>query len=184
LEARVVWTVAEPVIGADGVSYEARICGRPHGRRQWESWIEFVPASGAPVLRSRRETTQADLRNLEGWARRLTRVYLEGSLARTLEMQSSRPPSRSQRVEVPHFDAPSPEPRAARPPPDDAVLNPFLDYRRGEPHLRSRLEKLAPSELRLLARAYGIDRARGAVVEGLGREALIELIVAWVRERT
>lgn len=181
---RVLRTFEEPVSGPDGRSYVARICGRRRADERWESWVEFIPAGGTPVLRSRRETTQIDLRNLERWAARLTRVYLQGSLHRTLQMQAPRRHLLPPHPEAPHFDAPSPERAISRPlAPDDAVLNPIVHFRRGEPHLRKKLAELSASELRNLARAYGIHDGRSVDVDTLEREALVELIVAWVKGR-
>jgi hypothetical protein len=184
LEVRVVRTFDEPVSGSDGKSYVAKVCGRRRVDGRWESWIEFVPAGGKPVLRSRRETTQSDLRYLERWAKGLTRVYIEGSLERTLHMQVPRrylPPARP---EVPHFDAPSPDPAAGpRLAPDDAVLNPMLEYRRGESHLRKKLAELSPSDLRTIAWAYGMEEGGRVDVDGLSGGELVELIVVWSRDR-
>jgi hypothetical protein len=49
----------------------------------WEGWVEFEPldASG-PTISSARETTQPNRTDLEYWAQGLSRVYLQGSLAR------------------------------------------------------------------------------------------------------
>lgn len=178
-------TFDEPMPSSDGKSYVAKICGRRRVDGRWESWIEFVPVGGRPVLRSRRETTQSDLRNLERWAERLTRVYIEGSLERTLQMQVRRRYMPPAPPEAPHFDAPSPDPAAGpRLAPDDAVLNPVLEYRRGESHLRKRLAELSPSDLRTVAWAYGIDERGRVDVEALSGIELVELIVAWSRNRT
>jgi len=181
---RVVRTFDEPVSGSDGRSYVAKICGRRRSDGRWEAWIEFTPAGGRPVLRSRLETSQSDLRNLAGWAEGLTRVFIEGSLERTLRMQVPRRYLSPARPEAPHFDAPSPErgagPRLA---PDDAVLNPVLEYRRGESHLRKRLAEFSPSDLRTIAWAYGIDGGGRVDVEELSAAELVELIVVWSRDR-
>lgn len=135
------------------------------------------------MLRSRRETAQSDLRNLERWAKRLTRIYIEGSLERTLLMQAPRREVPASRPEAPHFDAPSPDPAAGpRLAPDDAVLNPLVEFRRGETHLRSRLAELSPSDLRTIAWAYGIGTAGSVDIPGLRGNELVELIVAWCRE--
>jgi hypothetical protein len=180
----VVRTFDEPVTGSDGKSYVAKICGRRRMDGGWESWIEFVPAGGRPFLRSRRESTQSDLRNLERWAERLTRVYVEGSLERTLYMQVPRRSQPPARPEAPHFDAPSPDPAGGRRlAPDDAVLNPVLEYRRGESHLRRKLAELSPADLRTVAWAYGIDDGGRVDVAGLSGSGLAELIVNWSRDR-
>jgi hypothetical protein len=184
MEARVVRTFDEPISGSDGRSHVAKICGCRRSDGRWESWIEFIPVGGWPVLRSRRETTQADLRNLERWAERLTRVYLEGSLERTLRMQEPKRRVLPPRLEAPHFDAPSPDPGAvSRLAPDDAVLNPVIEYRHGEAHLRQRLAQISPSDLRTIAWAYGIDEGGRVDVAALSDDALVDLIVVWARRR-
>lgn len=184
MEARVVKTFDEPVSGSNGRSYVAKICGCRRSDDRWDSWVEFIPTGGWPVLRSRRETTQSDLRNLERWSERLTRVYLEGSLERTLRMQEPKRRLPPPRMEAPHFDVPSPDPGAvSRLTPDDAVLNPVIEYRRGESHLRKRLAQLSPSDLRTIAWAYAIDEGGRMDVDALSDSALVDLIVAWARGR-
>lgn len=185
MQAQVLRTFDERIPGPDGLEYVIKICGRLRADGKWEGWVEFVPQGSGPVLRSRRETTQSNLRSLEDWAARLRRVYLEGALARALHLQKPRrraaaPPPPA----PPYFDAPSPGPAASRTPvPDDVPLNPVLWYRRGESRLREKLAGLGPSDLRMIARAYGFDQEVGADADSLSREALVELIVAVARNR-
>ena len=93
-----------------GGSYVARACGREADGGRWEGWIEFLPDDGSPVLRSRRETIQPNLTDLEYWSTGLSAVYLEGALARALtpERPVHRPPEQR-----PAYDAPAPERRTA-----------------------------------------------------------------------
>lgn len=182
MRAQVLRIYDDLLSGPDGLRYATRACGRCRSDGRWEGWIEFIPDAGRPVLRSRRETTQSDLRNLRRWAEGLGRVYLEGALVRTVRMQEPwRLPPPPPAPESPDFDTPSPDPGSRRPiAPDDVPLNPILRYGQGgESHLRTELAALAPSELRLVARAYGF----AADVDGLSRHALEELIVTGARRR-
>src|SRR5688572_1760749 len=78
-----------PLAGDEGVVYSARACGGEMPDGKWQGWIEFVPVrpvgSGAAPLRTPRETTQPNRRDLEYWATGLTPVYLEGALNRALQ---------------------------------------------------------------------------------------------------
>lgn len=186
MNARVLTTFPEPLSGPDGTAYVAKICGRlgPEGR--WEGWVEFVPEGGTPVMRSRRETTQSSLKTLQSWAERLSAVYLVGSLERTLDMQHPRFEAAPDRPEPPHFDGPSPVSASSTEEltPDDAVLNPFLRLREGEATLRDELFELAPSELRMIVRAYHMDDEHPGEVDSLSGTELVELIVSGARRRT
>jgi hypothetical protein len=48
----------------------------------WVAWVEFVPATGAPAVRTDRETTLTTLRDVAYWANGLQRTYFEGALDR------------------------------------------------------------------------------------------------------
>jgi len=96
----------EQIAASGGALYTARACGRPAPDGGWEGWIEFVPDDGSPVLRSQRETRQPDRDALLYWATGLTRIYLEGSLERTLDPVRPRP---AVHVE-PAYDGPAPDP--------------------------------------------------------------------------
>lgn len=184
MEAVVLVTFEEPLVGSDGRSYAAQICGRRSAESRWEGWVEFVPEGGSPVLRSRRETTQPNRRAMEGWAERLTAVYLDGSLQRTLDMQRPAEPGPSPREVAPHFSGPSPSPHpGSEPAPDDTALNPFLQLRHGEVALRRELAELAASELRTIARAYHFAEDGTADLDALPPEALVDLIVRGARAR-
>lgn len=73
----------EPVVAPDGSAYQACACGEEVGHT-WQAWIEFVPLSGGPVVRSPRETTQPNRLDAEYWATGLMPVYLQGALERAL----------------------------------------------------------------------------------------------------
>jgi hypothetical protein len=73
----------EPIADATGVRYFAQASGRKREDGLWEGWLEFVPVGeiGTP-LDSGRETTQPNRKDLDYWAQGLSKVYLEGALAR------------------------------------------------------------------------------------------------------
>jgi len=175
-------TVEEPLSASDGMSYTARICGRAMDDTRWEGWIEYVPEAGAPVLRSRRETTQTNRGSLRGWAARLSGVYLEGSLERTLSMEGQRAFRPAAGRRRPYFDGPAPE-RGDAVAPDDAALNPFLGYRAGSDELLRRLRRLSASELRTVVRAYGLEQHAPRPLEALTAEELVVVVMDAVIER-
>lgn len=74
---------------ADGGLYEALIYGASRADGSWIGWLEFLPLTGGPILRTGRETTQADRDALEYWAGGLEPLYLEGALERALELSES-----------------------------------------------------------------------------------------------
>lgn len=186
MQAVIVRTFEEPLVAPGGQPFVARIAGRRAGDGRWEAWVEFIPQGGGPVLRSARETTQTDLRNLEHWAQGLSRVYLEGSLERTaLEEEAPARIGRAARPSAPHFEGPAPDLRSGvRPAPDDVALNPVVHYRHGEADLRRRVGELAASELRAIALAFHFDEGGTIDVSALDRPALEELIVAGARSRS
>jgi len=70
----------DTVTGSDGTTYGARVYGAAREDGTWTGWLEFRPLDGGPALRTAEETSQPDRPALEYWARRLTRVYVEGAL--------------------------------------------------------------------------------------------------------
>jgi hypothetical protein len=66
-----------------GMQYDTQVHGEQRADGTWEGWIIFVPASSTgPVLRTNRETTQANHAALVYWATGLEPVYYEGALGR------------------------------------------------------------------------------------------------------
>jgi hypothetical protein len=61
---------------------EARVYGEPAPDGHWHGWIAFFPAGGGRVLVTERETSQPGRAALVYWSRGLTRVYMQGALAR------------------------------------------------------------------------------------------------------
>lgn len=73
----------EPIRDVGGATYFAQAEGRKRDDGLWEGWLEFTQMSeDAPAFTSSRETTQPNRADLEYWAQGLSKVYLEGSLAR------------------------------------------------------------------------------------------------------
>jgi hypothetical protein len=179
--AEVFVEFAEPVLARDGSAYVARACGGPapsnHGT--WQGWLEFEPVNGGDVVRSGRETTQPNRDDTEYWATGLTPVYLEGALERALNPLTRTPPARAT---APAYEAPAPD---MAPPayPNDAVLNPFSVYRKGETMLRSQLLALSGWHLVNVITAYGLSAQRIADLTSTPAPILVELIISAVRER-
>ena len=73
----------EPMRDADGAMYFAQAAGQQRDDGLWEGWLEFMGLDeSARSICSDRETTQPNRADLEYWAQGLTRVYLQGALAR------------------------------------------------------------------------------------------------------
>jgi hypothetical protein len=179
--AEVLAQFPDPLSTPDGSTYVAQACGAPNPQGLWEAWIEFVPVNGGQPLRSSRETTQPNRTDAEYWATGLTMVYLEGALNRALN-----PPVRKV-VTKPHamFDEPSRSvavttlPNATQ----DAILDPFSLYEKGEKLLRQELGALASWHLVNIARAYGLSDEPAAILNALPAAPLVEIIVRGVRSR-
>ena len=179
--AEVLVDFVEPVVSKDGRTYIARACGGPAQSTQgtWQGWLEFVPADGGAAVRSSRETTQPNREDTVYWATGLTPVYLEGALDRALNPLTKVPPSP---LPEPIFDGPAPD-LAPPPPANEAVLNPFSVYRKGEAVLRSQLLALSAWHLVNIITAYGLSEQRLADLNATPAAVLVELIIAAVRQR-
>jgi len=74
----------EPIMNSSCYMYFAAAIGRQRADDGlWEGLLEFEPVAdpGRTIL-SDRETTQPNRADLEYWAQGLSRVYLQGALAR------------------------------------------------------------------------------------------------------
>ena len=163
--------------GPDGARYAPRACARVADDGRWEGWIEFSDLETGEVIRSGRETTQPSRDDTMYWATGLTRVYLEGALARALAPVRRIEPVR---VDVePTFDGPAPSPTTDPPLVPRAVLDPFEVYAQGERVLRQELSALDLDHLRAIVKAHGLDGGAGA--ESRRPEVVVEYIVAEVR---
>lgn len=175
-----------PVRDEAGRTYTARVCGRAGDDGLWDGWIEFTPVGGGTTLRTERETTQPNRRDLEYWASGLTEAYLEGALERALEPLPT--PAKARPVE-PVYEGPRPVgiSSATPPPPRDfpprAVLDPFEVYTQGEHVLRDELIALDDGHLRNIIQAHALAEVTPAELAQISRPVLIDLIVSGVRRR-
>jgi hypothetical protein len=131
------------------------------------------------VLRSQRETRQPGRDDLLYWSTGLTRVYLEGSLERTLHPVRPRPTAPI----LPAYDGPAPDPFAAPAPKGGAVLDPFSVYAKGDDLLRQELNALSPWHLRNIIRSYALFEVNVPETQRLTRAELAEAILQAVRSR-
>src|SRR4029450_11306906 len=99
-----------------------------------------------------REATQPNLTDLRYWATGLTPVYLEGALARALEVPQ-RAPSTVVPEEAPADDSPAPS-ATIEEPIEHPILDPFSVFAKGEDRLRQQLHALSARHLRAIVRAY------------------------------
>ena len=204
--ALIVRAISEPLVTTGGGLYTARICGRQRSDGVWEGWVEYEPTDGSPVLRTPRETTQPKLTDLEYWAGGLTPVYLEGALERAIEAEGAIEVELDA-PEAPAYEGPAPDPATRAPMAlphmgalaegatddidlaereedvevDEAVLNPFSVFAKGEGRLRLHLGALSARHLRSIIRAYRL--AEDIDLDALDAVELAELIVAGVRTK-
>ena len=68
------------------IVYHARVWGAQRADALWEGWIEFISADGIVRLSTARETVQSSEDALAYWARGLEPVYLDGALARAIDL--------------------------------------------------------------------------------------------------
>jgi hypothetical protein len=171
------------VVVENGVRYHAHVCGAEMPDGKWQGWLEFLPLDGAAPLRSGRETTQPNRKDLMYWATGLTPVYIEGALHRALRPVVVRTVAHDE----PAFDGPAPTVHTeGRPNPQhEAVLDPFSVYEKGEALLRSQLKALSPWHLVNIIERYGLSDESPVVLNRATSAALIETIVSAVAiERT
>ena len=162
---RVLLTYQTTLATPGGHTYRPRACGRDRADGTWEGWLEFVPEDGTSIVRTNRETSQPNFVDLEYWATGVTPVYLEGALARAL-MPAFRPA----------------KPVAAGPPVSAPVLDPFVAYGKGEPHLWAQLRGRSPRYLQQIIRTYGLA-AQGELVDAMTTAELTAFIIGAVRNR-
>jgi hypothetical protein len=83
--ARLIHTYTTAIVDAEtGNAYRVEAWAAQRSDGLWEGWLEFVPDGGAGVLRTGRETTQANLDAVIYWATGLEQVYLEGAFRRAV----------------------------------------------------------------------------------------------------
>lgn len=177
----------EPITAPDGETFFAQAVGKEVQGGLWEGWLEFVSVSDTEdALGSGRETTQPNRTNLEYWAQGLTKVYLEGALARAIWL--AEPPSEPPvtEMESPRFTspvrrgtAPAPvgPPFAPRP-----ILDPFEVYAQGEEVLRGELNALSRDHLEAIVTAYGFAPAKtSSGIKPPSNADLIETIIGEAR---
>jgi hypothetical protein len=155
--------------------YAARACGRERADGLWEGWIEFDPTDGAETLRSERETTQPNLVDLQYWATGLSKVYLDGVMARILKR-----PVTAIDTPRPVFDTPahSRRGRSSGLSPE-AILDPYSVYEKSPTLLMQELSALRGWRLRQIVREYALaDESHD--LEALSEAELAHLIVVRV----
>jgi hypothetical protein len=165
MEQEVDVPIETPLVTENGERYTIRIRGRVLDQTGiWEGWVEFTDTSGR-TLRTERETTQPNRRDLIYWATGLSTAFYEGALERAI----SRPAAPAARQASDSSGSAGDEP----------ILDPFEVYAQGELLLRDQLSALSEMHLHNIMRAYDL----GSADTGTGREALVQLILDGVRKR-
>jgi hypothetical protein len=91
------------LINASGRFYRPRAYGDARTDGTWDGWLVFFLVGGGQAIATERETTQATFEALTVWAAGLTPVYLEGALARALQLAHR--PSVVARLENAEYEA-------------------------------------------------------------------------------
>jgi hypothetical protein len=74
------------LINASGRIYRPRAYADARADGTLDGWLVFFPVGGGQAIATERETTQATFEALTVWAAGLTPVYLEGALARAIQL--------------------------------------------------------------------------------------------------
>jgi hypothetical protein len=170
-----------PVQDRRGRLYDAKACGSERDDGLWEGWIEFESRDTGEVLRTSRETTQPNLKDLRYWATGLTPVFLQGALERILYAPQPRP---VRPLTPPTFDGPAErlETKGRHTMRGDAVLNPFSVYEKSPDLLAQELTALRGWHLRQILRDYNLVADGDARLDSLSDPELGSLILQRVRE--
>jgi hypothetical protein len=178
--AQVLATYNDVLADDDGIRYRAQACGSEMADGKWQGWIEFIPLDDSEPIRSGRETTQPNRADAVYWATGLTNVYLQGALQRALNPLVRRVAA----PDVPAFGEPAPAAHTmgGTAVAQEAVLNPFTVYERGEAPLRRQLAALSAWHLVNIIQAYRLSDTPITVLNHLPASDLIEIIVAAVAE--
>jgi hypothetical protein len=175
--AEVLEAFSDVLVDETGVRYRSHACGAEMPDGKWQGWLEFAPLDGKPAIRSGRETTQPNRKDLMYWATGLTPVYLEGALQRALKPIAVRTITRGE----PMFGGPAPTVHTEeRLNSEHAVLDPFSVYEKGETLLRNQLMALSPWHLVNIIASYGLSDESPAALNRRPAAALIEIIVSAV----
>jgi len=176
--AQVLATFNDVLTDDDGISYRAHACGSEMADGKWQGWIEFIPLDGSPAIRSGRETTQPNRGDAVYWASGLTNVYLQGAFQRALNPLVRRVAE----PDAPAFAEPAPSlhTMGGTAVAQEAVLNPFAVYERGEGPLRRQLAALSAWHLVNIIQAYRLSDTSVTVLNRLPAADLIEIITAAV----
>jgi hypothetical protein len=180
--AEILVTLPDVLAAEDGQTYVAHAVGAETPLRQWEAWIEFVPLDGGAPATSPRETTQPNRVAAVYWASGLTAIYLEGALARALGRNHRAAAASLRNATAPATAAANR--RAAAPARRPAVLDPFSVYEKGASVLRAELSALASWHLVNIVTAYELSTEGEATLNALPPAALIDMIVAAVKEES
>ena len=191
--AEVLMEFANEFVTADGTDYEARACGREREDGLWEGWVEFTPKAGGTALRTGRETTQPNEKDIRYWASGLTGPYLEGALSRAEQPDT---PVRAPRVaQAAAFDGPAPSHARATPPgagagaknsaatTSRAILDPFEVYGEGDGMLARQLGALDENQLHNIIRVHRLSDESADELRARSRTQLVGTIVAAVERR-
>jgi hypothetical protein len=174
--AQVLTAYNDVLTDGDGIRYRAQACGSEMADGKWQGWIEFIPLDQSKPIRSGRETTQPNRADAVYWATGLTNVYLQGALQRALNPLVRRVAE----PDIPAFAEPAPSAATSSGTAvaQEAVLNPFAVYERGEGPLRRQLAALSAWHLVNIIQAYRLSDTPTTVLNHLPAADLIEIIIA------
>lgn len=185
--AEVMVKFDEPIAAPGGKTYFAQAVGREVEAGLWQGWLEFQTGTDeSDALASGRETTQPNRTNLEYWAQGLTKIYLEGALARAIALAEPPRERAPMDAEPSRFAEPA---RREAPPPARAsvsprpILDPFQVYAQGEEILRRELNALSRDHIETLVTAYRLGASNSDGVNPPSKPDLVEAIVGEVRAK-
>ena len=177
----------EPIAASGGKAYFAQAVGKEVEGGLWHGWLEFQAVSDElDALPSGRETTQPNRTNLEYWAQGLTKIYLEGALARAISLTEPQRETPPMEAEPSLFSAPASReatpPRAVPAASPRPILDPFQVYSQGEEILRRELSALSRDHVERIAIAHRIGASARLGLNPASKADLIDAIVRAARD--
>jgi hypothetical protein len=152
------------IVSPEGDEYYVQVGGQL-AIGVWEAWLEFVPLDDAlEVLRTTTETTQPTREDVVRWSETLTQVYLQGALARALDISDGGGVVRNYETVIADVAVP---------------FDPFEVLPLGNAALRARLRVLTRPELVAMIQKYELNPA-GKSLTRLSDAQLVTFIVTAV----
>jgi hypothetical protein len=153
------------IVSPEGDEYYVQVVGEHLATGMWDAWLEFVPLDDAlEVLRTMTETTQSTREDVVRWSETLGQVYLQGALARAVDLSDGGSVVRNYETIIADIEVP---------------FDPFEVLPLGKAALRARLRVLTRPELVAMIQNFDLNPA-GKSLTRLSDSQLVTFIVTAV----